>query len=293
MIEFKRAQEESKRKTERDRLARASEARYASKDTEAKLRMNLSKVQSELGLIKEKLTGEVEKYKQEVGRILQQKKSLQAEVKELKRSLAEAKIHLGTPSPQSRSPSRQAFQDTRQEDLGTPKRGMCPPKKSPVHQRNQEDLQCGETDEQTVSKTTYENGTERTSWQGYACYEYTNGDIRQEHPSGVVEYFYESLGCWHVAHTSGEDVYYFEDGRREAHLSNDVIQISLQGNPSAYSCINGSTELHPIPLSDVNALLLCPCPTKLNIQAIAKGTVAVPLSYNQQHRIIMQPTAQN
>ena len=290
MLELKKIQEESKRKTERDRLARASEARYASKDTEAKLRMKLSKVQSELGLIKEKLTGEVEKYKQEAGRILQQKKNLQAEVKELKRSLAEAKIHLGTPSPESRSPSRLAFQDTRQDDLATPKRGMCPPK--PVHQRNQEDSMPGETHEQTASKTTYENGTERTAWQGYACYEYTNGDIRQEHPSGVVEYFYESLGCWHVAHTSGEDVYYFDDGRREAHLKNDVIQISLQGNPSAYSCINGSTELHPIPLSEVNALLLCPCPTKLNVQAMAKGTATVPVSYNQQHSTLMQHTRQ-
>ena len=278
MIELKKIQEESKRKTERDRLARASEARYAFKDIEAKLRMNLSKVQSELGLTKEKLTAEVEKYKQEAGRILQQKKSLQAEVKELKRSLAEAKIHLGTPSPESRSPSRLDFQDIRQDDLATPKRGMCPPKKSPVRHRNQEDSTPEDsTHEQTVSKTKYENGTERTAWQGYACYEYTNGDIRQEHPSGVVEYFYDSLGCWHVAHISGEDVYYFEDGRREAHLNNNVIQIALQGNPSAYSCINGSIELKPIPLSEVNALLLCPCPTKLNIQAMAKGTDTVPV----------------
>jgi len=286
---LRKRQEESKRKTERDRLARASEARYASKDTEAKLRMNLSKVQGELGLIKEKLTGEVKKYKQEADRIFQQKKSLEAQVKELKMLLAEAKIHLSAPCPEPPSPGGHAIRENRQDDLTTPKRGICPPKKG-LHQRDQEDSLPGETHSQDVSKTKYENGTEKTAWQGYACYEYTNGDIRQEYPSGGVEYFYNSLGCWHIAHTSGEDVYYFEDGRREAHLKNDVIQISLQGNPNAYSCANGSSELHLIPLSDVNALLLCPCPRKLNIEAIARGTETEVGS--ELYSRIMQRTSQ-
>lgn len=121
----------------------------------------------------------------------------------------------------------------------------------------------------------FENGTVQYIFHsGHAITYYTNGDIKQEYPTGIIEYLFKSVDCWQVTHPSslsssqGIDVFYFPSGQVEAHLPGDIKEIFLPGSGQAFKSWphsdNGGAQVAVSP-SLLCKEILWPKPSILNI----------------------------
>jgi len=113
--------------------------------------------------------------------------------------------------------------------------------------------------------TRFPNGTVRRSWlDGHAVTSYGNGDVKQEYPSGIVEYFYKAVQCWQVTHVSGIEVFYFPGGRVEAHLPSGAKESLLDGGAGALHTLPGSSESVSVPHTMLCREVMAPCPVLLD-----------------------------
>lgn len=201
-------------------------------------------VQSELHFEKENCAKQHEKHKLEVKRLMEKVKTLENENREIQQSYEEIRLVYSTKESnlemeQNHEVSTPDVELSRLDNSSRPRsKGLL---KTIVHQ----------------------NGTTEYQLEDLIVYQYANGDVRQDHSGKerLTEYYYSHTKCWNVTYPSGDQVYYFEDGRREAHLCNGFVQILMKGHMSAYSCsCDDPTSVHSIPISEVSMKILHPCP---------------------------------
>lgn len=110
----------------------------------------------------------------------------------------------------------------------------------------------------------FDNGTICKQWlDGYSLTTYVNGDLKQTFPSGITEYYYASAQIWQVSHPSNIEVYYFPNGRVEAHHPDGLKEVLLPTEAFGAFKVVGQVEEPVIP-STLCAEILFPRPQPLN-----------------------------
>ena len=227
-----------------------------------------------LGHMQEQVTKEREKakllterHKLEAQRLQDRQHELEQQVKDLKSKLMDSQNEIFHLMEKCESSKGRRSNDS--EAVQTPhtkgqKYARMDPQNSPEHS---EDTSQDARSLQSCVKTIHANGTVEYAWEnGRRKLEYSNGDVKQEGVSGMVEYYYADVNCWNVSHPSGEEIYYFSEGRREAHLKDGTIQVLIEGHLSAYVCTsNGQAPSEKLPLSKLNVYLLYPCPQEIQV----------------------------
>ncbi len=119
----------------------------------------------------------------------------------------------------------------------------------------------------------YPNGTIQRTWpDGHISTTFINGDIKQELPSGTIEYFFKEVSVWQVSHLdSGIETFYFPNGRVESHLpfaredgSCVEKETLLPGGAGALRTFDGSDSRQlPVKISSLRKETLLPRPVPL------------------------------
>jgi hypothetical protein len=114
----------------------------------------------------------------------------------------------------------------------------------------------------------YPNGTIQRTWpDGHISTTFINGDIKQELPSGTIEYYFKAVSVWQVTHpTSKIETFYFPNGRVESHLPvGGEKETLLPGGAGALRTDSGgdSSRQLPVSVSSLKKETLMPRPVPL------------------------------
>ena len=119
----------------------------------------------------------------------------------------------------------------------------------------------------------FPNGTIQRTWlDGHIATTFINGDIKQELPSGTIEYYFKEVSVWQVTHpNTGVETFYFPNGRVESHLPSSSCGVQgckketlLPGGAGALRTFTGSEGKQvPVKISSLRKETLLPRPMPL------------------------------
>ena len=246
------AAEEIAHKQHRDRLAEGARQRAAAKDISLQDKAEAESLRAEFEAERREAGKEAGRHRMEVERLRRKISRLEVEVTELSAGIKAAendRVHAWKEAQRYKELAKEkemawppAHQQNETQSCSSSVHGVlgCSPDmrssccddeyvKSNRSDSSASFSAAAEEEKDKIHECTialpeivrFPNGTIQRTWRdGHISTTFINGDIKQELPSGTIEYFFKEISVWQVSHpTTGVETYYFPNGRVESHLT--------------------------------------------------------------------------